>query len=221
MADFEVFKSFYSEEQALALQTLLQEKGLETKVEKKRNVADKVFTGDGTEAEIYLMIKGADFTRANEIIDESITNNIASIDSDYYLFSFTKEELIDIVNKPDEWNNQDVILARKLLADQGHVVSDSEIQQVKNKRIQELAMPEKELSILLFIGYSLSFIVPTYGIFFGLTKLTARKVLPDGQKVNIYDGSARTHFIAMIVISIVLLVTLVLYGFHVFKLIYF
>jgi hypothetical protein len=166
------------------------------------------------------MIKGADFTRANEIIDESITNNIASIDPDYYLFSFSKEELIDIVNKPDEWNNQDVILARKLLADQGHVVSDNEIQQVKNKRIQELAKPEKERSILLFIGYSLSLIVPTYGIFFGLTKLTARKVLPNGQKVNIYDGNARTHFLAMMVISIVLLVTLVLYGFHVLKLVY-
>lgn len=204
MADFEVFKSFYSEEQAIALQGLLQEKGLETKVEKKRNVADKVFTGYGTEAEIFLMLKGTDFTRADEIIDESITTNIESLDPDYYLFSFTKEELIDIVNKPDEWNNQDVILARKLLANQGYVVSDTDLQRTKSQRIQELAKPEKELSTLLLIGYFTAVLFPLYGFFFGLVKFTAKKVLPNGQKVFIYDKGARNHFFIIMWIAIVI-----------------
>lgn len=209
MADFEVFKSFYTEEQALAYQKLLQENGIATKVEKKRNIADKVFTGYSAEAEIYLMISGADFTKANEIIDASIADNMETMDPDYYLFSFSKQELIDIVNNPDEWNNQDVLLARKLLADQGYVVSDSMMDEVKENRIKELAKPEKELSSILLIGYCVAAFVPIYGLFFALTKLTAKKVLPNGEKVFIYDKGARFQFFVMFWISIVLLGVLI------------
>jgi hypothetical protein len=211
MEDFEVFKSFYSEEQALDLQMLLKENGIETKIERKRIIIDKVIMGDGVETDIYLMLKAADFSRAEQVIDDSVTKHINEIEPDYYLFSFSKEELLEIVRKPDEWNNQDVILARKILSDGGYVINENEVSRIKSTRLKELAIQDNELPSLLLLGYVLAATVPLYGIFFGLTKLTAKKVLPDGSKTLIYNSGARNHYIAMMILGIILLTGLLFY----------
>ena len=215
MADFDVFKSFYSEEQALSYQQLLSEKGIVARIEKKRPILDKIYIGEGTEAEIYLMLKGADFKAANAIIDEWVNNNLDNIDSDYYLFSFSDNELMAIIQKPDEWSNQDVILARKLLSDRGRVVSDNEMNHVKSSRTKELLEPDKERFAFFLLGYIMAFFVPLYGVFFGLVRLTAKKVLPDGIKVSVYSENARKHYTAMVVIGTFMSCAMLLSNFNV------
>src|SRR5690349_2135740 len=117
MSSFEVFKSFFLEEEAVALRDLLLNQGIEAKVEKSRDIVDKIIAGDGLDPQIHLKIKNTDFTRSNQIIDEYISQHLATVDPDYYLFDFSDEELLEIIHKPDEWNNQDVMIAKKILAD--------------------------------------------------------------------------------------------------------
>ena len=51
---------------------------------------------------------------------------IEVIDDDYYLLSFSDDELIDVVSKSDEWNKFDVSLAKKLLKERGNEITNDE-----------------------------------------------------------------------------------------------
>jgi hypothetical protein len=202
---FEIFKSFYSEEEAVQLMTILSEKGVDCKLEKRRQILDKVIVGDGNEPEIYLKVRQSDFVRANQVIDETVANNLSELDRDYYLYSFTKNELLEIIQKPDEWSNQDFIIAKKILADLGQALTEKEINSIKSTRISELSQPEQESSSWIFLGYIFAFFLPLVGLFLGLTFNTTKKMLPDGNKVLVYGSKTRAHGATILVISIIIL----------------
>ena len=89
MAAFEVFHSFYSEEDALAMLRLLTEKGIDCRIEKTKQITDKIIIGDGMAPPLHIKMAGADFTKAHEIIDQEVRENISALDADYYLYSFS------------------------------------------------------------------------------------------------------------------------------------
>jgi hypothetical protein len=203
MVDFEVFKSFFIEADARSLLTLLKGNGIDAIIEKRRPIADKVIAGDGMNAEILLKINPRDFEKANKLIDEHILQHISDVESDYYLFSFSDKELIEILHKPDEWNNQDVIIARKILDDRGHVISENDLAQIKSSRIKELGEPESEESSYILGGYISA--IFAIGIFWGLFFLYGKKLLPNGRKVYIYNEQTRNHGKNIVIISSLIL----------------
>jgi hypothetical protein len=99
---FEVFRSFYDEEEARSLATLLDARGIQCKIVRSKQVLDKVFIGVSDEPDIHLKIPVSDFHEANRIIDEVIEKDLDAIDSDYYLYAFTGAELLDILRKADD-----------------------------------------------------------------------------------------------------------------------
>ncbi len=68
--------------------------------------------------------------------------NVTEIGKDYYLYSFTDDELMEVITKADEWSPFDVVLARKILAEKGKSISDEAIKAINEKRIEELKAPE-------------------------------------------------------------------------------
>ena len=193
MPEYSVFKTFYAEEEAIDLLNLLNEKGINGIVEKSKILADKIFVGDITQGEIFVKLKEEDFDKANTALNEYISNNLDTISSDYYLHSFTNEELNEIIQKPDEWSNQDVIIARKLLAQRGHALTDTEIKEKATSRLQELMQPESEKPGRVVLGYLFAIVLPIYGLFYGLMMHTAKKLLPNGQRVYAYNKETRSH----------------------------
>ena len=65
----------------------------------------------------------ADFPRAHLALKAYYQAQLSTMDPDYYLFSFTDTELLEIVTHPDEWGHLDYALAKKLLADRGKPLS--------------------------------------------------------------------------------------------------
>ena len=211
MNDFEVFKSFYSEEEALGLLDILKQNGLDGKFEKRRQVIDKIIVGDGNETGFFIKLRQKDFTKANLVLDEQITRNLSELDPDYYLFTFSNEELNEIIQKPDEWSNQDYVIAKKILRDRGENITDEDIQGIRSARLNELSRPEQEESSWIFLGYLMSVVLPVAGLVMGILFSTSKKVLPDGNKLLIYDSKTRSHGSKMIFISILML-ALALFG---------
>jgi len=207
MAGYEVFHSFYSEEDALAMQKLLSEKGITCKVEKSKQLADKIFIGDAAEPSLHLKMRVPDFTRAHEILDKEIRENISSLESDYYLYDFSNDELMEVIKKPDEWSAQDFVIAQKILADRGNNLSQKEVDTLKSERYRELKAPEKEGVWWIILGYFLAIFFGPAGLFFGIFLTTARKMLPDGNKVMLYEDKIRLHgkVIAAISAAIIIL----------------
>lgn len=209
MNEFVTFQSFYTEEEALDIFGVLKEKGIEGKIEKPGELLDRTFIGDNLEKKVFLKIRSDDFQKANKILDARIEQNISALEKDYYLFSFTDNELLEIINKPDEWSRQDFLIAKKILKDRGETIPEEKIEEIKSERIRELENPEKETGSWIAFGYLLAlFGIP--GIIFGLVIMSSKKILPTGRKVYVYNLNSRNHGRNVLIISgIVLLLAII------------
>jgi len=84
-----------------------------------------------TEKEFMIKVHQDDFEKADESVLQA--TDISDIDLDYYLYDFTDEELMEVLNKPYEWGEIDRKLAHKRLVDKGY-----DIKKLNNKKkIQE------------------------------------------------------------------------------------
>jgi hypothetical protein len=207
MSQFEVFKSFYTYSEALTMFEFLEQEGIPCKIENMKPIADKVFVGDGMEMETLLKIPSDYFSKANRIIDKKITEQISQLEDDYYLFTFTDMELMDIIRQPYEWSNQDVIIARHLLNQRGYDISEKLVELTKAEKLSELAQPEKISWEWIVTGYIAS-LFGIFGLIGGLVILNSKKLLPDGNKVVTYDQQARHHARNIIIISSILIFTI-------------
>jgi len=152
-------------------------------------------------------IKSADFEKVNQLLKDDENKNIEDVDKDYYLFSFTDDELIDVVTKADEWSAFDVVLARKLLTERGKDISEAAISVINEQRLEELKKPESSQLSWIIVGYLIAlgditiafgviiwpFFVCAIGLFIGWHLASYKKTLPDGERVFGYNQTDRMH----------------------------
>jgi hypothetical protein len=205
MNEYVAFQSFYSEDEASVLSELFSQAGIENVIVKGKPIADEVIIGQDMDNKIFVKIKSSDFNKANKILEMQITNNIAQLESDYYLYSFSNEELFEIISKPDEWSKQDFLLAKKMLHDRDVTLSEKDVSDMTWKRIVEIGKPEKGSPFWIAIGYILS-LGGVLGFLFGLAYLNAKKILPDGTRVYVYDESTRNHGRNILIISCIFII---------------
>jgi hypothetical protein len=193
MNEFVLFQSFIDEAEAMPVIEIFKESGIEYEVEQFKEPLDSILAGDVIRDKFYLKIMSQDFHRANEVLNQAILKNIPNIEKDYYLFSFSNQELQEIINKPDEWSRQDLLVAKDLLNKRGISISDEKINTIKNTRTKELGMPEKGNSAWIIFGYILALLGGVMSMIIGLPYLVAKKTLPDGSRVYVYDQGTRNH----------------------------
>lgn len=219
MEELTTYQSFYTQEEAEAFAEILKEENILFKIEADKAILDKQFIGEDLDKKVHLKIREQDFSKADKAFDKIAERSASEISSDHYLFSFSNDELSEIIQKPDEWSRQDFFLAKKLLADRGVNISTEKISQLKNDRIKELAKPESGMNAWIFVGYLLLLfflyatiiqgfpLVSSYGfvsMFFGYILRTSKKVLPDGTKVLMFDKQTRTHGIVFFILGLIL-----------------
>ncbi len=139
---------------------------------------------------------------------------LIDLPNNYYLFDFTDEELIEVVAKPDEWNQLDYLLALKLLKERGKEVNPILADKLREHRIEELAKPEVSQKGMIYSGYALAVLGGIIGIGIGWTLSSQKKTLPNGNVVYVYSESDRKHgnrILWIATISFVLWIVLRLY----------
>lgn len=212
MNDFVLFQSFFTEDEAASVIEPLKENGIAYQLERSKEILDRTFIGDNLEKKIFLKIMSFDFPKANQVLDARVLQNITALEKDYYLFSFTNDELIEIIRKPDEWSRQDFLIARKILDERGQHINEEIIKDLKSKRINELSREESEPTLTIITGYILALLFSIVGLFFGLTFLTAKKNIPNGKKVFTYNRNTRKHGRNIVILSAVSLLLFVING---------
>lgn len=155
-----------------------------------------------------VMAYAEDFDRINDLLQQSELEDIEKVNTDYYLFKFTDDELFDVITKADEWSAFDVMLARKILSDRGRDVSERKIKQIHDDRIEELRKPEPSPTFWIVLGYIFAFLGGIIGVFFGRHLYAHKKTLPNGEMVFAYSENVRKHgrnifFIAAVCFAIV------------------
>lgn len=194
MTEYLTFRKFNSQEELMGLTELLDKNGIEYVVEDTSVSFDLTFSGnDAFNKDLRVKIKQTDFDHANDLLEGQAKYAITEIDNDNYLLEFTDEELLEILEKPDEWNSFDFIAAQKILKKRGVEITKDKIEELKRERLNELAQPEKGQPFWVVLGYIISLFGGILGIFIGWHLLSFKKTLPNGQRVYAYETAARKH----------------------------
>jgi hypothetical protein len=109
------------------------------------------------------------------------------------LFSFSNEELKEIIEKKDEWNDLDYALSINLLKNRGVEITKEEILEAKNKRVEELRKPDISSSKWIDLGYVFAILGGFLGFVIGYLLLTQKKTLPNGERIFAYSLDDRKH----------------------------
>lgn len=166
---------------------------------------------DETSIFYAVKISADDFEKANEFLIADESEDVSKIGSDYYLFAFTDDELLDVIAKADEWSSFDVVLSRKILAERGKVLSDETVTSLGKKRLEELRAPDTSQSGWIIIGYVVAFLGGLLGIFIGWHLMTYKKTLPDGERIYEYTDADRKSGKRIFYIGIVFLMLGIIY----------
>ncbi|HEY4326461.1 MAG TPA: hypothetical protein VGN20_20925 [Mucilaginibacter sp.] len=218
--EFITYQKFNDVALANELAEILTEHNIDYFIDEEAFRFDPSLVMSNAQKEYAVKIKSEDFERVNQLLKENEAKNIEGVEKDYYLFSFTDDELIEVIAKADEWNAFDNVLARKILADRGKIFSEQEITAINEQRLEELKAPEKPQTTWVIIGYIIaltSIFMPLFiciiGIFIGWHLFNFKKTLPDGERVFEYADNDRRHgkrifylSIAMIPVNIITLV---------------
>jgi hypothetical protein len=209
--EFILFQKFNTENLAADFGRLLNENKIENLLENISINFDPILSNNEFGKEYCVKIKKIDFERANDILSEKAKAEINEIQDDYYLFSFSDEELIDVIEKSDEWNKFDVELAHKLLKERGNEITDEQINDIKKQRIVELSKPEEGQNIYIIIGYICAFLGGFLGVFIGWHLLTYKKTLPNGNRIYAYSENDRKQGNRILILGGIFIVIWILY----------
>jgi hypothetical protein len=217
--EFITYQKFNDIALANELAELLEEHSIIYLVEEDSLTFNPSFAlNDELSKDYAVKIKAKDFEQVNELLKQQANENFGEVEKDYYLFDFTDDELKDVVVKADKWSAFDVQLARKLLAERGKAVSDSEIADIEEKRIEELKEPEPSQLTWVILGYiiaigslAMPFFISIIGLFIGWYLKSSKKTLPNGERVYEYSERDRWHGAVIFYISIAALILSVIY----------
>ncbi len=190
--DLITYRKYKTEEEAISLIELLKSNDIEYFVENISPAVDITFTG-GMELEdkIAIKLKSTDFENVDSLLSKIATNNIDLVDKDHYLFDFSDDELLEILENYNEWSETDIVLAQKILNDRGKGISDEKVLELKNKKISKLRQPEKGLKGWLIFGFVSAILGGLLGIFIGYHHFKFKKSIPSGERVYAYDTKTR------------------------------
>lgn len=208
--EFTSFRKYPDIVQAEQLEQLLIENNIECILTNNSSGLDSNFSSELL-TEYEVKVRFNNFKKAEHLVEELAEVQLNQLPDNYYLLEFTDEELYDIVVKKDEWNEFDYLLALKLLKKRGQPVDDEQIKELNNKRITELAKPEKDQTVWIAIGYTLALFGGFLGLITGYVLWTSDKTLPNGEKVYTYSERDRKHGRFIVILSIVVLLIFTLY----------
>jgi hypothetical protein len=208
--EFIIYQKFNDVALANELAELLEVHNVKYFLEEEAQSFNPTFSYTDTK-EYVVKVMPEDFEQVNELLKQDASENIGEVESDYYLLSFSNDELMEVVTKADEWNAFDVQLARKLLAERGNAISDEEIADIEEKRMEELKEPESSQTFWIILGYILAFLGGVLGIFIGWHLKSHKKTLPNGERVYGYSGRDRWHGTIIFYLAVIVTILSVAY----------
>ncbi len=193
------YRSFNDKALATELYQKLAEEGIPVVWEDTEGFFDASFANYEFLNVYYIKLKHEDFKRADEILMQSVSESKDEPVGDYYLLSFSNDELMDVLRKPDEWNEFDRYWAKKILDKKGIEVDQEKLEQVRAERLTELKQPWAldKLWIICAIAlwvaafWFIHIYIAVAVIFIGAYIALSKKTMPDGQRVKAFSPGDR------------------------------
>ena len=200
-AEYVAYKKFTDLDSAEEVLRLLKENNIECHLLDETFASVKIVGYNPIDFGITLNIKPNDFGKANTILKQYYLDEIEKADTTYYLFDFADNELMEIVEKPYEWGDFDVHLARKILKGRGVVINEASIETKKEAAIADLSKIIPVSGLRIICGYLFAFIFPPYSMISGFLIVHNRNILPNGKKVYLHSEADRKHGKIIVMLS--------------------
>jgi hypothetical protein len=202
--NFLVYKRTDDEGIALEITNVLKANDIAFHVVEDKENLDSLYGDKEFARQFFIKINEKDFAKADLIFEQQFLTEIKNVDRGYYLFSFSNEELFDIVNKRDEWGEFDFQLAKVILKERGNEITTEMVTLLKEKRLKELSKPEKDQTDLVYYGYAAALLGGFVGIFIGWHLNTHKKILPNGRQIYAYRDTDRKQGLIIFVIGLII-----------------
>ncbi len=195
-------------EEAIASEiiSILKKNNIQFKVEDTRKNFDASFSLSEVNKPILIFLNPMDFEKANKFIDHEMIIDEDKINKNHFLYSFSNEELLNVVKNPNEWHPFDLKLAKKILNKKNISVNEEEILINQKKKELENNQPEKSDLMTILLGYVFSLLGGLFGIGIAIFLITNKKTLTTGKKIHTYTKSDRDHGYKMLILSIIMLI---------------
>jgi hypothetical protein len=200
--EFITYQKFNDVALANELAELLENHNVKYFLEEESQSFDPTFSYANSR-EYVVKVQPSDFEQVNVLLKNTANDTLGEVESDYYLLSFNNNELMEILAKADEWNAFDVQLARKLLAERGHAISDKEIANLEEDRIAALKTTEPSQGWWIFVGYVFAAAAGVLGFFIGWHLWTYKKTLPNGEMIYSYSEKDRKQGMIIFYLSFI------------------
>lgn len=183
---------------------LLAENGIQAISKKDSGDLDFVIQDEAPSNKHEILINVADFEKAEAILFEKAKQYLNEIPKDYYLYSFSDTELLDVLIQKDEWNEIDVLLSRKILEERNVSIDINQIEAQQKVRQAELSKPQGGQLGWIILGYLMAFLGGFLGLLIGYFIWHAMNKLPNGTKVYSYDEVTRKHGKIIFILSAII-----------------
>ena len=201
MSELSTFRRFNNLQDLRNFTELLDKYQIKYSLDDNSSTFDVSFANNEVDKDFRLKLAPNDFEKVNSLLIEIYEKELDSIDSGYYLFNFTNEELLEIIIKSDEWSILDYVLAQKLLKERGKEISPELLNILKKQRIDELKKPQKNTKAWISSGYLFALLGGFIGFWIGFMLYSNKKTLPNGNKVYVFNENDRKHGKIIMIIS--------------------
>ncbi|MDR7209588.1 hypothetical protein [Flavobacterium piscis] len=198
-----VFRNFPTLLQAQELEVLLNKNNIKTFLGDNIAPVDVTFSGSTLLNQYEIKIDSSDFEKAEAVLEKDAEDILDKIAPDYYLLSFSNEELYEVLLKSDEWNIFDYKLAQKILTNRGKTIDPEMLTSLKKERLKILTKPEENQKPWIIAGYLFSFLGGGIGIVIGYSLWTSKKTLPNGERIYSYNNADRKHGKTIFIIGLI------------------
>jgi hypothetical protein len=209
---FFTYRSFNDKAIATELYRLLTAENIPIEWESSEGFFDPSFVRNEILELYYIKLYPEDFIKADSLLEKLVSENNEKPPVDYYLYSFSDQELLDVVSKPHEWNVYDCLWAEKILKERGKDIDSTWIAGKKKEYLEELKKPwrtDKWWILLAFIMILLAtyffHIFSAFGlVFLGLYIGFSKKTIPDGSRVMAFSENERSMGKIFLIIGLLL-----------------
>jgi len=198
----QLYRKFRNIEEAKDLTDLLKKEGIPFKINENTDVFDLTMTGN-LPSDIQLLLNGEDFVKVSTLYERLLKEYTNEVDDDHYLYDFTNDELIEVLEKKYEWSEFDVVLARQILTQRGIEISQEKLDQLERDRIEKEKLGQASPKAQLIVGYISAFLGGLLGIIIGWYLWKHKKSLPNGEEIPVYQIDDRMHGKTMFIIGLI------------------
>ena len=186
MPTFLTYSKFYTKEEAEEFAALLDTNNIVFDAERLRAPLDNIYLGEDSEPQYIVKVMQQDFGKVESLVKREMEKQVDHLTPDYYLFQFSNEELLEVLQKSEDWNHLDQTLAKRLLQQRNVKTDGLAVLSVFNE--EEINGKERISTTTLVITYLLAVVFAITGMLIGALLITARRTMKDGSKMPLYDN---------------------------------